>query len=105
MKKEKMYFENEDCERCYPLSYHIENAKQEGLKQIELFEAIPNKDLCKEYVWCREFETSMEKYECNKTCHYYLQPGKGRICQNRGKLMDFGDLVLFDVETSLPILQ
>lgn len=100
MKKQKMYFGNEDSEKCYPLSYHIENAKEEGLKEIELSEAIPyamNKDI----IWCMEMETTGEKSECNKSCPYYKSV-KGRICDLRGKLMEWGEKVKFNVETSLP---
>lgn len=104
MKKEKLYFENEDANFCYPLIYHIENAQADDLKEIELFEAIPdttNKDI----VWCTELENTSEKSECNKTCPYYKAPIKGRICELRGKLMEWGEKVKFNVETSLPILQ
>ena len=104
MKKEKLYFENEDSEICYPLSYHIDNAREEGLKEIELFEAIPdttNKDI----IWCSELETTGEKAECNKTCPYYIAPEKGRICKRRGKLMEWGESFKFSVETSQSVLQ
>ena len=103
MSKEKKYFENEYAPFCYPLSYHIENAKENGLKEIELFEAITdttNKDI----VWCMEMEATSEKSECNKSCPHYKSV-KGRICDLRGKLMDFGEKVKFNVETSLPFLQ
>ena len=103
MKKVKFYFENEDENMCYPLNYHIENAKSNGLKEIELFEAIPD-TLNKDMVWCTELEAVLEKTECNKSCPYY-KASKGRICDLRGKLMEWGEKVKFNVETSLPILQ
>jgi hypothetical protein len=103
MKKEKLYFENEDSEICYPLSYHIENAKEEGLKEIELFEAIPD-TINKDIIWCSELETTGEKSDCNKTCPYYEKPEKGHICKLRGRLMEWGVKVKFNVETSLPII-
>lgn len=102
MKKEKLYFENEDSEVCYPLRFHIENAKEEGLKEIELFEAIPD-TTNKDFIWCSELETTGEKSECNKTCPYYSAPEKGRICKKRGKLMEWGEIFKFCVETSQPI--
>jgi hypothetical protein len=104
MSKKKMYFENEDANFCYSLNFHIENAKEEGLKEIELFEAIPD-TMNKDIVWCTELEATSEKSECNKLCPYYKAPLKGRICDLRGKLMDFGEKVKFNVETSLPFLQ
>ena len=66
MKTNKLYFENEDANICYPLQYHLERAKEEGLKEIELFEAIPSTE--KDYIWCSELETVGNKSECNKNC-------------------------------------
>lgn len=96
MKTEKLYFENEDANICYPLQYHLERAKEEGLKEIELFEAIPSKE--KDYIWCSELETIGEKSQCNKDCHYYKASVKSKICDFRGKLKDFGELVKFKVK-------
>lgn len=95
MAKKKLYFENEHANFCYPLSYHIENAKEEGLKEIELFEAVPD-TMNKDIIWCMEMETTGDKSECNKNCPYYIAT-KGRICDLRGKLMEFGEKVKFNV--------
>ena len=95
MKTEKLYFENEDANICYPLQHHLERAKEEELKEIELFEAIPSKE--KDYIWCLELETVGDKSECNKDCHYYKVSGQSKICDFRGKLKDFGELVKFKV--------
>ena len=102
MAKEKVYFENEDANQCYPLSYHIENAKADDLKEIEIFEAITN-TTDKDIIWCTELENVSEKSDCNKECPYYIS-SKGRICDLRGKLMDWGEKIKFNVETSRPIL-
>ena len=40
MKSQKLYFKNKDSNICYPLQFHLERAKEEGLKEIELFEGI-----------------------------------------------------------------
>lgn len=100
MKKQKLYFENEDSQICYPLSYHIENAKEEGITEIELFEAVTDK-VNKDIIWCSHLDTTGEKSECNKICPYYELPDKGKICKLRGKLMECGDKIKFNVETSL----
>ena len=96
MKTEKLYFENKDANICYSLQYHLERAKEEGLKEIELFEAIPSSE--KEYIWCSELETVGDKSECNKDCPYYKVSGKSKICDFRGKLMDWGKQVKFKVK-------
>ena len=98
MSKKKFYFENEDSEICYPLSYHIENAKEEGLKEIELFEATDT--FSKDIVWCAELGATSEKSDCNKNCPYYKTPTKGRICDFRGKLMECGEKIKFNVSQS-----
>ena len=100
MKTKKLYFENKDANICYPLQTHLERAKEEGLKEIELFEAIPD-TMNKDIVWCTEIESTSEKSECNKNCPYYKAPIKGHICDLRGKLMNFGEKIKFNVETSL----
>ena len=55
MKTKKLYFENKDSNICYPLHYHLERAKEEGLKEIELFEVLPYTQ--KEYIGGSELET------------------------------------------------
>jgi hypothetical protein len=42
--KEQLYFKDEDSECAYPLSHFIEEAKEEGLEEITLIEAIPDND-------------------------------------------------------------
>jgi len=97
------YFENEDASMCYPLDYHITNAKSNGIEEIELIEAIPD-NYNKDYVWCTEVENVVEKRECNKTCSYY-QKSKSYICELRGKLHEYGESIRFNTETSQPVLQ
>lgn len=106
MKKEKLYFKNEYSEVCHPLNIHIVIAKEEGLQEIELIEAVPDVEFKNEFVWCSLVESTVDKSECKKSCCTdYEMPEKGRICHHRGKLMGFGNLIKFNVETSLPILQ
>lgn len=97
----KLYFLNEDANICYPLQYHIDNAKEEGLKEIELFEAIPD-TVNTDMVWCSEYVNTMERSECNKDCpqfHCSKASPKSRRCDFRGKLYMWGDIFRFDVET------
>ena len=95
-KTQKLYFENEDANICYPLQYHLERAKEEELKEIELFEAIASTE--KDYIWCSELETVGDKSECNNYCPYYKVSGESKICDFRGNLMYFGKQVKFKVK-------
>lgn len=97
MKNKKMYFENEDASICYSLEHHLENAKADGLKQITLFEAIPCTD--ETMVWCTELEEVVERESCDCSCPYYKENTESGACKLKGKLMDWGDEVTFDVET------
>lgn len=99
MKKEKLYFENEDSEVCYPLCYHIDNAKENGLSEIELFEAIPETGI-NDIIWCSEVGSTVDKSECDKTCPEYSAPEKGRMCKRLGRLMTCGKQVKFSVENN-----
>ena len=98
MRKDKLYFENEDSEICYPLEDHLNEAKDNEVDQIELFEAVPYKG--KEYVWCSYLGRCLERCECNKpSCNVYEKPKKGNICANRGSAFEHGEKVKFDVKT------
>lgn len=58
MKREKLYFKDEESETCCELSDHLFEAKYEELKEVELIEAIPDNET-KGYVWCMEQCTSV----------------------------------------------
>ena len=104
MEREKLYFENEDSEICYPLEDHLNEAKGNEVDQIELFEAVPWKS--KEYVWCSYMCKSLDRSECNKpSCNIYEKPKKGNICANRGRAFGWGEKVKFDVKTGKKIKQ
>lgn len=96
MKNGKLYFRDEDSERCYTEDYFQREMIDEGLTEMEVFKAIPSTE--KNYIFCCEMETCGEKSECNKSCDFYEQNGKSRICQHRGKLMDFGDTVILKLK-------
>lgn len=96
--KKKLYFKDKDSEFCYDLARHIREAKEDGLKEITLTEAIPaSKD--SEFFWCTLGECAVEKSECKKyLCEEYSKH-KSNTCEHRGKYFEYGDDVKFDVET------
>ena len=95
--KRKYYFRNEDCERCYTLDYHMEQARADGLTEIELFTAIPEK--VKGIIWCKAVDECGEGGCCGKQCeHYDPRNGKSGICKHQGKLYTPDEKVKFLVK-------
>lgn len=94
MKKEKLYFKNENSTNCYPLQDYLDEAKEDGLNEIELIEAVPApKD---EYVWCTYHGETIERAECKKSeCSYYSSKSGMGICEHRGSYFLHGDKVTF----------
>lgn len=93
---EKLYFLNEDANLCYPLDYFLSDAKEDGLKEIELMEAIPDKR--KDFIWCTNFVEVVEANLCKKAeCSYYQSRSGRGVCSYRGSLYTHGDKVKFDV--------
>ncbi|MDO6737104.1 hypothetical protein [Wenyingzhuangia sp. 2_MG-2023] len=99
MKKitEKLYFRSIDHNVCYPLSHFIEEAKEEGLTEITLVQAIPDKDT-KNIFWCSEHLETVEKSDCVKSyCDsYFSKSGRGP-CSSRGKLYLHGEEETFKI--------
>lgn len=97
MKTGQLYFKDEDSTNCYPLGDHINEAKEEGLTEITLIEAIlaPND----EFVWCAYMGEVMERFECNKSecSRYKPSHSKGGVCQHRGRYFEFGEKETFKV--------
>lgn len=95
--KDKLYFANEDATMCVPLSEHIHDAKAEGLKEIELMEAIPDNSIS-EFVWCSYDGEVVDRGGCTKSecSSYYTKSGRG-ACSFRGQLYTHGTKVKFTV--------
>jgi hypothetical protein len=96
--KEQLYFRDEDSECAYPLSHFIEEAKEEGLKEITLIEAIPDNDN-PDYVYCKLIGEVGDRSECckNQCDSYESKPGRS-VCVHRGRLCVFGEEKTFKIE-------
>jgi len=94
----KFYFQTEHSEMCYSLAYHLDNAKDEGLTEIELFEAVPMKD--DKFFWCRAVDQIAEHGSCGKSCEEYdpcnRKSGKCRFKQNT--MFEHGKKVKFQIK-------
>ena len=95
-KKEKLYFATHDDEICYPLGYHISKAKEEGLKEISLYEA--EKDKGNPFIFCGLFTDEIPYIDCNKKCEGFVCNKEGRICNYRGHIRKRGELKTFSIE-------
>lgn len=94
--KDKFYFKSIDSEICYTLQSHIIEAKEEGLEEVTLFEAIETK--VEGIVWCGLLDVSLEKSECNKKeCDSYNSISGRGVCSYRGKLYEHGEEVTFKI--------
>jgi len=94
---EKYYFENEDAEVCYPLSYFTDRAKESGLKEISILEAVPD-FRNKEFVWCGWDDSCTYMSDCKKSVCSAWTKGKGNMCDHRGKLYAHGDSVTIKID-------
>lgn len=78
----KFYFRGEFDEMCFRLHYHLSDAKSEGLTEIELFEAIPEK--VGGMFWCRAVLEPTEEGYCGKQCEEYEpKNGKSGMCRHK----------------------
>jgi hypothetical protein len=93
----KYYFRTPDDDLCYKLSYHLSYAKEEGLKEIELYEAI--KEDVPGYFFCRDVDAPAEDGDCGKKCDGYTpKNGKSGMCRHRmNKFYAIGEKKIFNL--------
>jgi hypothetical protein len=97
MKRTKYYFRKEDSERCYTIDKHMDDAREEGLTEITLFEAKRQK--LHDFIYCHAVDECGEKGECGKCCgDYQPRNGKSGMCKNQGLLYEPSKEVKFKVQ-------
>ena len=86
----KFYFETENSELAYPLDHF----KAMGHKEMELFEAVPER--IKGIGWCKEFQEILEMGNCGKICDKYKpRNGKNGVClHKKSTLFEHGEKVI-----------
>jgi hypothetical protein len=89
--KYKFYFGSKDDEYCHTLEALIAEAKQNGEKEIEVYEAVPDHSQT-DFFFCTSLEEVVDHEECKKSeCEYYeSKSGRGvcmyrRLCSTAGK--------------------
>jgi hypothetical protein len=95
-RKGKYYFRNKDSVYCYTMEKHQLDAQEEGLSQLELFRAIPEK--VDGMFWCRAVEAAGEDGSCGIQCKYY-EPKNGRsgMCRHKSGFHMPGEKVIIKV--------
>ena len=89
--KKQLYFKDENSKYAYPLSYFIGEAKEEGLEEITLIEAIPDNDN-PDYIYCKLVGEAGDRSECRKSqCKFYKSKSGRGVCVHRGNICDFGE--------------
>ena len=97
MAKVKYYFRSTESEMCYSLEYHLVDAKDEGLKEIELFEAMPEK--IDGMFFCRAVGEITEAPFCGKQCDdYEPKNGKSGMCKHKSNFWVPGEKKTFKVK-------
>lgn len=93
--KTKLYFESEDHEICCTKEYFQQHMKDEGLTEMEVFEAIPdsipNIFYCKELMFCGDTSEDSCGFQCKD---YKPRNGKSGCCKHyTKKLYEHGEKV------------
>ena len=81
--KPKLYFER-GSELCYTKAAILERLKEQGLRQVEVFEA--EKESVPGFRWCRYKGDMIETGSCDRSCEGY-NPCNGRS----GRCMHLGN--------------
>lgn len=80
----KFYFRQDDDERCYLKKSIIEDMKENGIKELKIFEA--KRDLNTDYFWCTYYlEVGEVSEDCGRLCPAYEpRNGKNGRCRYSG---------------------
>jgi len=81
--KKQYYFEDEDAEVCHQLDHWEEHMRTEGLTEIEVMKAVPDK--IPGIFWCRHVEFCGEDSSdtCGNQCNGYKpRNGKSGCCKH-----------------------
>lgn len=87
----KLYFKN-DSECCYPLQYHYDYMKENGISEMVVFEA--KRETGTGYFFCQEFlEVGEVGESCGKSCEQYApRNGKNGRCKHSGYVYEQTDI-------------
>jgi len=98
--KRKLFFRNEDSERCHERKYFLSEMKDAHIYAMDVFMAVPDKS--KEYFWCGAVDDVLFHFDdiaCGKDCVDY-EPCNGRSGKCRFKTHCYipGEKVMLSVK-------
>jgi len=97
--KEQFYFKNEDAEICYTKDYFIDDMKFEGITELEVMKAIPDK--VGGIFWCKVecFCGDDSQDTCGRQCqHYSPRNGISGCCRHyTTRLYTHGEKVILKI--------
>lgn len=97
IEKPKLYFKTIDDTFCSSLESQLQDAKNEGLEEVTLIEAVPDNDN-PDYIWCGNQGECVDRQLCKKAeCGYYNSKSGRGVCFDRGNLYQHGEEVSFKV--------
>ena len=100
----KLYFRTEDSERCHPISYFKDDMKDNGIVEMEVYLAVPDKS--KEYFWCRAVmdvcAVGEDFIKCGKECPDYEPCNKkSGKCRNKTYCYKHGEKVIINQQIKI----
>jgi hypothetical protein len=84
----KLFYKYSDSELCYSEKYFKDMMKNRGLKEMNVYAAVPEK--IKGIFWCNEFSFSGDGTQdyCGKQCEKYNpRNGKSGCCLNHSSIL------------------
>lgn len=87
---------------AYSINFHIINAQDEGLNEIEVFKGVPYRN--RGHFWCGAHLMPTETGTCNRSCMFYdPRNKKSGICRHHSPtFVKPGDSVKFKVPPITP---
>jgi hypothetical protein len=100
MTQKKLYFRNSDSEWCHEKEYFLSDMKDNGIPEMEVFEAEVDKSL--HHFWCKAIDTVCSKdddVKCGKDCEDY-DPcnGKSGKCKFKTYCYTHGEKVTLKID-------
>ena len=98
--KKQFYYENKDAEICFTEEYFIDKMESEGIKEMTVLKAVPDKIPGIFWCKCECFCGDDSKDTCGKQCKAYEpRNGKSGCCRHyTTKLYIYGEKITINLK-------